>query len=139
MQLQSQTLFNIVPVSRQALTSLKDWHMHLASTNQMIPRSSMLSLTKLHTPLKTNARDRTRPRNYTWSMAPTFPWLAKCYLWESLEDKLYKTNPHNLEELRNIRHEISTISGHEVHRVNNLFRQYSDCVGSGGQYFQELL
>jgi hypothetical protein len=34
---------------------------------------------------------------------PQAPDLTPCdfYLWESLKDKVYKTNPHSLEELRN--------------------------------------
>jgi hypothetical protein len=42
-------------------------------------------------------------------------------LWGSLKDTVYETNPHTLEELRhNIRGEISTISGEELQRVNNI-------------------
>jgi hypothetical protein len=42
----------------------------------------------------------------------------------SLKDKVYETNPHTLEELKNdIRHVISTISGQEQQRGNkNVFR-----------------
>jgi hypothetical protein len=48
---------------------------------------------------------------------PRFPDLTPCdfYLWEILKDKVYKTNPHTLEGVRNnIRREISTISGEEL-------------------------
>jgi hypothetical protein len=74
---------------------------------------------------------------------PSSPDLTPCdfYLWGSLEDKVYKRNPHTLEELRNnIRREAATISGEELQRVNNnAFRRYMECIRSGGQYFQHLL
>jgi hypothetical protein len=49
-------------------------------------------------------------------------------LWGSLKDKVHKTNPYTLEELRhNIHCEISTISGEELLRVNNnVFRRYTE-------------
>jgi len=53
---------------------------------------------------------------------------------------MYNTNLHNLKELRNnICREISTISGQEVQRVNNVLQRYIDCILSGEQHFQELL
>jgi hypothetical protein len=74
---------------------------------------------------------------------PRSPDLRPCafYLWRSLKDKLYKTNPHTLEELSyKIRREISKISGEEFQRVkNNSFPRYTDCIRSGGQPFQHLL
>jgi hypothetical protein len=48
---------------------------------------------------------------------PRFPDLTPCdfYLWDILKVKVYKTNPHTLEGLRNnISSEISTISGEEL-------------------------
>jgi hypothetical protein len=39
------------------------------------------------------------------------------YLYGSLKDKVYKTNPHILEDLTNNRHEISTTPGEEFQRV----------------------
>jgi len=43
-------------------------------------------------------------------------------LWGSLKYKLYETNPHILEALRNnIRCNISTISGKKLQKVNNVF------------------
>jgi hypothetical protein len=69
--------------------------------------------------------------------------LTPCdfYLWGSLKDKVCKTNPHTVEELRNnIRREISTVSGEELQRVNNnLFRKCTECIWSGGQHCQHLL
>jgi hypothetical protein len=60
-------------------------------------------------------------------------------LWGSLKNKVYKTNSHTLEELRNnICHEISAISGEELQRVN-MFHRYIECIQSGGQQFQHLL
>jgi hypothetical protein len=69
--------------------------------------------------------------------------LTHCdfYLWWSLKDKEYKTNPDMLEEPRNnIHHEISAISWEVVQRVNtNMFHRYSECIWSGGQHFKHLL
>jgi hypothetical protein len=49
------------------------------------------------------------------------------YLWGILKAKVYKTNPHTLEELRNnICYKISAISREELHRVNtNMFCRYT--------------
>jgi len=59
---------------------------------------------------------------------------------KSKKDKLYKTNPHGLEELRNnIRREILTISGQELQRVNSVFRSCTERILSGGRQFQHLM
>jgi hypothetical protein len=45
--------------------------------------------------------------------------LRDFYLCGSLEDKVYKSNPHTLEELEdNIREEVTMISEAELQRVN---------------------
>jgi hypothetical protein len=42
------------------------------------------------------------------------------YLWGNLEDNLYKTKPHTLEELgNNICHKISESSGEALQRVEH--------------------
>jgi hypothetical protein len=52
---------------------------------------------------------------------------------ESLKDK---DNLHTLEELRNnIHSEISTISGKELPRVNNVFHSCMEGIQSGGIIF----
>jgi len=57
-------------------------------------------------------------------------------LWRSLKDKVYKTNPHITEELRNTIHrEISTISRQELRTLNNLYCWQTDYISSGGQNF----
>jgi len=57
-----------------------------------------------------------------------------------LKDKVYTTNLHNLEELRNnIHHEISIISRQEVWRVNNMLCWCIHCIQSGGWHVQHLL
>jgi hypothetical protein len=56
---------------------------------------------------------------------PGSPHLTACdfYLWGSLKYKVYKTNPHTLEEVRRkIRSEISTISEENLQRVKSLLR-----------------
>jgi hypothetical protein len=74
---------------------------------------------------------------------PHSPDLTPCdfYLWGNLKDKVYKTNPHTLEKLRNnICCKISAISGEELQRVNtNMFRRDTECIQSGRQHFQHLL
>jgi len=54
---------------------------------------------------------------------------------------LYKTNPYTLEELRNnLCREISTIRAEELQMVNNnVFHSCTECIWSGGKYFQHLL
>jgi hypothetical protein len=43
---------------------------------------------------------------------------------------VFKTNPRILEELNNnIRREISTISGQELQRVNNVLCRYNESIG----------
>jgi hypothetical protein len=72
---------------------------------------------------------------------PCSPDLTPCdfYLCGSLKDKMYKTNPHTLKELRNnIHHEISTISGEKLQRNTNMFYRYTECIWSGGQNSQHL-
>jgi len=59
-------------------------------------------------------------------LAPVFLELTPYdfYLWESLNVKRIKTYLHTLEDLRNdIHREISTISGQELHRINDVFRR----------------
>jgi hypothetical protein len=61
------------------------------------------------------------------------------YLCASFKDKVYKTNPSTLEELRNnIRPGISTISEQE-HRTVNVIRSCHECIRSGGQHSQHVL
>ncbi|KAJ4452286.1 hypothetical protein ANN_03805 [Periplaneta americana] len=61
---------------------------------------------------------------------PRSPDLSSCdfYLWGTLKDKVYASNPHTLQELKdNITREIQAISQHELLRVNqNCFRRYRD-------------
>jgi hypothetical protein len=56
-------------------------------------------------------------------------------LWGSLKDKVYKTNPHILEELRNDIHcEISAVSREELQRVN-MFSGALSAFGQEGNIF----
>jgi hypothetical protein len=63
---------------------------------------------------------------------PRSPDLTPCdfYLWESLKDKVYESDTHTLEELRNnIRREMARIPGEGLQRVNNIvFRRYMECI-----------
>jgi hypothetical protein len=71
------------------------------------------------------------------------PDLNHCdfYLWGNLEQKVYKTNPHTIEELKeNVRNEVSAISPGELQRViTNLVRRCQECARPDGDHFQHLL
>jgi hypothetical protein len=69
-----------------------------------------------------------------WSLHS--PDLTPCefYLWGNCKDKVHKTNPYILEELRNICHETSTADS----RVNNIFPSCTECIWSGGQQLVRL-
>ena len=58
-----------------------------------------------------------------------------------LHHKVYKTNPHTLDELKqNIRTEINAISEAGLMRVNaNFLRRCSRYIDAEGQHFQHLL
>ena len=55
-------------------------------------------------------------------------------LWGNLKNKVYKTNPHTLDELTpNIRTEINAISEAELMRVNaNFLRRCRRCIDAKG-------
>jgi len=58
------------------------------------------------------------------------------YLWGSLKYKVYETNPHALEALRNNIHcKISTISGKELQKVNNVFPGVLSAFSQEGNIF----
>jgi hypothetical protein len=57
-------------------------------------------------------------------------------LWIILKDEAYETSPHTLEELgKNKAREISTRSGKELQRFNNMFCRYTEGIRSGGKQF----
>jgi hypothetical protein len=86
----------------QGITSLMG--RNAFTSNKFIGHVCYRRQLKLHSSLKTVPRELTWPRNWA-HLACTFP--CDFYLWVSLKDKLYKTNPYTLEELRNnICHEI---------------------------------
>lgn len=74
---------------------------------------------------------------------PRSPDLTVCdfYLWGNLKNKVYASNPHTLEELKqNIRREVEAISVDELMRVNaNFLKRCQKCVDTGGHHFQHLL
>ena len=81
---------------------------HLPVTNPMIHSASLLSPTFTVTPSLQNSA-----RELTWSRISCGLWYLNFLSYvESLKDKVYKANPHTLEELRNnIRSEIAATSG----------------------------
>ena len=75
-------------------------------------------------------------------MSPDF-MACDFYLWGNLKNKVYKTNPHTLDELKqNIRTQINAILQAELMRVNAYFlRRCRRCrpIDAEGQHFQHLL
>ena len=59
----------------------------------------------------------------------------------ALENKVYATNVHILEEFKaSIRREIDSILKDELIRVNShLLNRCQKCVDEGGQHFQHLM
>jgi hypothetical protein len=116
--------------------------MHLPAANPVIHNARLLSPSlNLYSLLKT-VRQTLHGRVIMCGLWPLqSPNLIPCdfCLWGSLKDKVYKTNPHTLDELRNnIRPEIWTISAQE-HQTVNVFRSSTECIRSGGQHSQHLL
>ena len=71
------------------------------------------------------------------------PDLTVCdfYLWGNLKGKIYETNPHTLEKLKqNIRNENGNITVPQLNHVNqNVFSRYNTYLAEGGRHFQHLL
>jgi Holliday junction resolvasome RuvABC ATP-dependent DNA helicase subunit len=66
--------------------------------------------------------------------------LCDFYLWGNLKQKVYKTNPHTIEELKeNIRNEVSAISPGGLRVITNLVRRCQECARADGDNFQHLL
>jgi hypothetical protein len=62
------------------------------------------------------------------------------FLWGSLKDKVYSSNPRTEELKENNRMEISNIAAEHLQKVNqNLFRRCEECLRVEGQHFQHLL
>ena len=136
-----QTLFNSVPeetlalitYDRNAFTNNKSNYSYFKSVN-----TDTWSYTSLWKTARESSNGRVIRRGL-W--LPDSPDLRPCdfYLWESLKDKVHK-NRHCLQELKkDIRREISVISGRERQRVNLFFRGPTECIRSEGQSFQHLL
>ena len=67
--------------------------------------------------------------------------FAIFFLWGHLKNKVYATNPHTLEELKeSIRREIDYILETELIRVNvHFIKRCQKCVDEGGQHFQHVM
>ena len=63
------------------------------------------------------------------------------YLWGMLKNKVYKTNPHTLNELKeNIQTTIRSIMVEElVHVNNNFLKRCETCIQENGQHIENLL
>ena len=68
-----------------------------------------------------------------WPSRSTDLTVCDFYLWGNLKGKVYETNPHTLEVLKqNIRNEIVNITVAQLNRVNqNVFSRYA-CLAEGG-------
>ena len=71
------------------------------------------------------------------------PDLTVCdyYLWGTLKNRVYRNNPHSIDELKdNIRAELGRITEEELLRVNqNFIKRCQECVNVGGHHFEQLL
>ena len=105
--------------------------------------TSLLSLTaKVTLPFDNSVTELTwlQIRHGLWPLQSPDLTSYDFYWWKSLKNKVCKTNPHTLEELRyDICSEISTISGEELHIVNHIFLSCNECIWLGEQHFQHLL
>jgi hypothetical protein len=111
--------------------------MLLPATNPIMYSAFVIADSWIYTPVGKKTLHGRVIRRGLWPLHS--PDLTSCdsYLWGILKDKLYKTNPHTLEELKNnIHRENSTISKQEHQKVNNVFRSRTHCIPSGRQHFQ---
>ena len=74
---------------------------------------------------------------------PRFPDLSSCdfYLWETLKQKVYANNPHNLDQLKeNITNAIRRITREELQTVSaNAVNCAQKCIDVNREHFQHLL
>ena len=63
------------------------------------------------------------------------------YLWGYLKGKVYRNNPHTLEELKaQITRAVQCITEAELQKVsNNLFKRCEACLTADGGHFQQYL
>ena len=63
------------------------------------------------------------------------------YLWETLKQKVYVSNPHNLDQLKeNIANAIRRITRVELQAVSaNVVKRAQKCIDVNGEHFQHLL
>ena len=66
---------------------------------------------------------------------------ADYYLWGYLKGKVYRNNPHTLEELKaQITRAVQCITEAELQKVsNNLFKRCEACLTADGGHFQQYL
>lgn len=66
---------------------------------------------------------------------------ADFFLWGHLKEKVYKNNPHTLEELkRNITTEVNNISVQVLHKVaSNVVKRARVCITGQGSHFEHML
>jgi hypothetical protein len=65
------------------------------------------------------------------------PTPCDFYLWGGLKDKVYKSNPHTLQELQNnTKEEMTIILEAELqHVIQNVFSCYNACLLVNGEHF----
>jgi hypothetical protein len=73
---------------------------------------------------------------------PRSPDLTTCdyFLWWHLKSVVYESNPHTIQELKDISHAVAAIKITVLHRVYlNMIRRAQLCIDAGGNQFQQLL
>ena len=71
----------------------------------------------------------------------TFKRPQRKFLWGHLKSTVYESNPHTIQELKDIiSHAVSAIKITMLHRVHlNMIRGVQLCTDAGGNHFQHLL
>jgi len=62
------------------------------------------------------------------------------FLWGHLKSSVYESNPHTIQELKDISHAVAAINIPMLRRVYlNVIRRAQLCIDAGGNHFQHLL
>jgi len=143
-------LFNSVPESRHAITSLMKWEMHLPVTNLMINSWSLLSPTVEITLLFC----KTLPENLRSHVIRCCSHVIRCRVWplHSPDLTLVTFIFGYIWKMKYIKHILMFWKNWEtasamrflqflgkIFRVNNVLDQSIDCIRSGKEHFLHLL
>jgi len=71
---------------------------------------------------------------------PPPPWGWINFLWGHLKTTVYESNPHTIQELKDISHAVAAINIPMLRRVYlNMIRRAQLCIDAGGNHSQHLL